>query len=1101
MASSGRSEETEVLCQHIDTVTSKMEQILLLFSPGSDFVKCFDSGEGKTWATYVQQYTNSITMKTDAPKVPSGSSMNKWLASMYPKINKIAASIKYIGQWATLSIYQLKLAIGKIIELDIRWNQNTTITLCKIFVQLVKVMLFFNQTQLLRNYALIVANAPSKEFVGISNDFPKILHLMDNCTISPFHCLAVNIEPIKGKMARLASNIGTFIAKLFGVFPLIEWEPFSIFTKRTAQPESMLPADEFIILQNISLFKETLFFFLMTFPDTTSKNECFGLIVEALLSEIPVIPITRLVSISLDDFLKLCPSDVFNKTLLNAAILQTKRKFNTSHIQRIIRVTILLEDILNICKFNISLLPPLMNFITALGGLAYYELDTCFYFKEPRNEAMHLLSVITDIAELIRLNFNYIQRFFLFNIASTDTQYLERQLSQAVVTACSTLKEVDMSKLITDILSSLLALDLEQFDKGYRYEFTPLLVTHSHYLFKFAEIKTRERVSFLDPIFEHLSVIRDHIAFATNPIQAFLNYVPLHTMWNHLTFLGTIIRGTEIQINYTPSVLKMFTFFSYDTCVLRQLGIECQNVVKKYSEIRGHLFLRITQSITQKIDSESPEVRILMQTHSFLTGMSGFKSEEFSLPKGSSKKKIVLMNADNIEKTQQIGSFFERVPQSVVLLKNPDYAAGYYANNITENLTRFMFPSDVTPSFYYMDMAFTASTTFIWPLFTALGSSFQRRLFEYRLRESSYPNQNKLDAQIQSMLGLRKEDTPINNNTLILRIERTYVEFISKKFKNCLYIPPLKGFWGLNNSKDSCQFFTLGSIEFLIRSLGINAGFRINKLLTMKCVEAISSIFRTFCDLEPQINSWYDDNRRYGNIKPEIAQNPHISVAVENMQRLGVCLALRSLLREAIKKIVDRNLPGLTTLIDAAVKRKENLDPREVLIREMLCGDTPEVPFIRTKLQTFNFKKLKKSSHFFFFFGILLLSPTFNNAKYDSAHDAIKENMHLFPNAIAAIIRCADTMFEDLADRTPSNPVYLKGIETMLSTLRSIIHFKQASNDNSAATSITVMASLFPKAIPSIPYATIDAYFPSRTVNHAHSDAAFEQANRPITQM
>lgn len=1096
MAAAGRSEDSEILCQHIDIVVSKMEQMMLLFSPGSDFIKCFDSGEGKSWAAYVQNYSASLTSKSDTPKAPSGSGMKSWLNTMYPRIKNIAASIKYIGQWATLSMYQIKMALGKIIELDIRWNQATTITLCKIFVQLVKVMLFFNQCPYVRHYALMVLNAPAKEFNNASGEFQKTVQLLNSCIINPFACLSTNIDPVKSKMARFASNVGTFMAKLFGVFPLIEWEPFSIFTKRTAQPESMLPADEFIILQNITLFKETLFFFLFTFPESTTSNECFSLIIEALLSEIPVIQVTRSLSIPLDDFLKICPNDVFNKTLLNAAILQTRRKFNTSHIQRIVRVTILLEDILNICKFNISLLPPLMNFITALGGLAYYELDTCFYFKEPRNEAMHLLSVCADLAELIRANFNYVQRFFFFNIAQTDTQYLAKQLSPAVVSTSATLKEVDVSKLVSDLLSSLLALDLDAYDKGSRYDFTALLVTHSHYLFKFAELKTRERVSFLDPIFEHLTVIRDHIAFATNPVQAFLRYCPLHTMWNHLNLFSSFVRGNDINIQYLPSLLKMFTFFSYDTGVLRQLGIECQNAVKKFGEIRGGIFIRMTSAISQKIDNHSPDFLISLQTHDFQQGNSAFQALEFALPRGQQKKRAMLKCAENIERTAVLASTFEGIPQTVILFKNQDLTAGYFANNITDNLTRYMFPSEGTPTFSHMDMAFSAAAQTIWPLFSAVSSSFQRRIFEYRLRESTYPNMHSFDTQIQSLLGLiPREESPLNTNTLVLRIERIFENFIKHNFKNAIYVPPFRGFWATDGNPFTASYFTERCLEYLIRNLGINIGFRINKLLTQTIVDTIALIFKLFCEVEPQVKHWRDEYKKSGGLRAEIVQNPILTTAAEQMIKLGGTLELRNLVRSAIKTSLDVNLPGLSTLLEAASYRKPQLDPREVLIREILCGDSAEIPFIRTKVQMLKFKTMKQCSTMYFFFAIMFLAPTFNGAKYDPAHGTITNNMHLIPKAIGAILRLADLMFDDLTDRNPQNEIRVNGLELMMATLRSAIGVKMAS-DPSCANAMTIMANLLPDAFPSIPFSLIEQYFPTRMINHAYSDAAGDMTNR-----
>jgi hypothetical protein len=58
------------------------------------------------------------------------------------------------------------------------------------------------------------------------------------------------------------------------------------------------------------------------------------------------------------------------------------------------------------------------------------------------------------------------------------------------------------------------SLDLSRYDHGWHYNFTPWLVTHRRVQKQYCEIKRREKISFLDPVFEHLAVIRLHISFA-----------------------------------------------------------------------------------------------------------------------------------------------------------------------------------------------------------------------------------------------------------------------------------------------------------------------------------------------------------------------------------------------------------------------------------------------------------------------------------------------------------------------------------------------------------------------------------------------------------
>ena len=1103
MAASGRPEDTEILFRHIELITAKMELLHTLFGPGSEYVKCFDTSEGKTWAKYATNYTQALTSGTPLPSPPSGNSMKQWLLTQYPKSQMIFHTIKYICQWSSMTLYQIEMSIQKINELDIRWNQHNTLSLCSLFVQLVKTIIYIGRNQFLVNYALMVPVAPNEETAGTNKkEFSKYIEFINSCYSAPFEYVSKKLQSIKVKMARLASITGTLIAKLFGTFPLIEWEPFSVFTKRTSPPDSTLPADEFIILQNIMLFKETIFFFLFVFPDTTKSNECFSLIIEALLSESPFIPITRTIRIPLTEFLAIAPNDIFNKTLLEASVLQTTRKFSTSHMQRILRVTFLLKDVLHICEFNSSLLPSLMNHITALGGLAYYELETYFMFDEVRNEAFELLAVLLDLARLVRKNSESLERFFIFNLATVDAQFLAKQLSPAVMQTSYGTNEVNIAKLAGDILSSIMSLDLEEFDKGLRYDFTALLITHTRYLAKFCELKTRERISFIDPIFEHLSTIRQHIYFATNPLDAFLMFVPLHKMWNCSSRFVSFVRNPQIKVGNLPCLLELFTYYSFDKNVLRQLPVEIQKLSKRFNDTRGALFLRLQDGLSEKVGKNSPHVRIAQQSHSFSYANGGFNAKEFATPHGNIKRELVVSQTQTISAVVEIKKIFERMPTEVVLFKNVDQTAHYFASNLTSNLAKYLFKEVDSPEFPLLDMSFAAAAQFIWPLFSALGYSFQRRLFECRLVESSTAGSISFDKQIELLKGHAvSDDTPITR-TLIVKIEKRFTDFLKTGARATMYIRPLRGFWNIVESEiDSSAFFTAESIHYMVSNLGIHSGVRIDRILTEQIAESITNIFNSFVETLPQLSSWYDEFCKNSTLKQDILQNVKLNAATQEMQVLGVALTLRAILRDEMKAIVDETIPGLSSLIQSALHRIKPSELKEgaILIREVFCGNTPDMPFVRARLQEKGIAKQDNSILFFFFFGIIFMNPQFTYAKYDAAHECITGNLHLFPTAIGGILSVSDILFNNLTDNTTRT----NGVKVMFQVLATIIGSKAllakkeethspplAQCCRECCLALTVLSNMFPAAIPWVDYGTLESYFPTRSVNHAYSVAA-----------
>jgi hypothetical protein len=252
-----------------------------------------------------------------------------------------------------------------------------------------------------------------------------------------------------------------------------------------------------------------------------------------------------------------------------------RAKFPTSRRRHMMYCSFHLQDILDLWSYSPEQLPMLMDHLIALSGLVFYELD-CYFLCDPQSEkefrcskiAKMLLSVVVQIGNLIRSRFGDLQHFYFFNLATMDVEFLKAHLSQEMIDSLDKRKERNCAVMIQDLADGLSALDRSRYDQHYK--FTPWLVAQGGVQKQYCDIKRREKISFLDPVFEHLAVIRLHISFAENPMSAFCQCCRIPSLRSYADLLFEHVRDEDVSLRDCASILNLFSFFQWKR-VLPQL--------------------------------------------------------------------------------------------------------------------------------------------------------------------------------------------------------------------------------------------------------------------------------------------------------------------------------------------------------------------------------------------------------------------------------------------------------------------------------------------------------------------------------------------------
>ncbi|KAH0789379.1 hypothetical protein GPJ56_006713 [Histomonas meleagridis] len=463
----------EVLFNHIDLVTARLDQIGMFLNQVA-IKEEFKSKRGQEIVNYVRDNIKILTGK-GTQKYPSN--VKKFLAEYKAKLSVVAQNSDYIVSWARSTREILLKLCENSVELDIRWNYLFSIRFCQLFNMLSKIIFFFFHFSHLRAIAVLGAITDPKP--QLTNNILEVYRFGSSCATSPFQMLETKEGIFASHLGQLISQVGPFLIQVLGQWPLIDWQDFDIFTQTQTQPDSTLPNLEHIILSNLTCLTEMSYFFLLSYPDFVKKHLQFKALMNELFSESYGISLSRTVIIP---FIELHEAyqKWQNAPLVNLEQIkyQLEIKEQISHPQRITHLLVLLKGVVRIVEFNPMYAPKLTHEITALTSFSSYELSIVFEnINTITNESIELLNMLVTLVKVYIMYSTDFSRFLIFNLGSIDCSYLA-QLNQQFSSGSLPWQQ-SFTAYLGDLLYDLqTTVDLEEFDKGTRYDFTPFLYTH-----------------------------------------------------------------------------------------------------------------------------------------------------------------------------------------------------------------------------------------------------------------------------------------------------------------------------------------------------------------------------------------------------------------------------------------------------------------------------------------------------------------------------------------------------------------------------------------------------------------------------------------------
>lgn len=1101
-------EEIEIVAVHADVVISKLESLTSMIGPESPLSKELEQHKKKRkiLTTYLHEYEDALRNGAKYPKQPDDRKSGKvpWAVQLLRFCTEPYKLIRYATQWCRLAKRCLVEISNSSSDFDIRWNQVLTVRFCQLFTSFCRIVIFIQQNPLAHLVCTIVpayiADIPKfKDFIV---DSRLTLNFITQAIADPIRMINIHINDAGRKINRLAATIGAYLAQLLGPFPLIDWSVFSITRKQLELPETTLQEDDFFILQNISLLKDTMFYFVTIFPNTQNDNDAFSIVIENILSDAPLIPITTTILVPIDNFLRYLSENPSIAEITNMIPILAKRKFGTSHRKRIQNITILLSEIRDMCELNINLICQFYPNVLALCALGYYEFSHYFQFHTICVDALKLLSVLLDIFKVVKQNKEDIQRFYVYNLSTVDLQYLKAQLEQIP-------SDSPIPPLFQQFVNALEVLNIENLDNGDSYHYYSFKITYGRLLLYFNRLRSTSIVSYAETVFEHMTTIMNHIEYAEDPLRCLYKYCPIQTLWTYSKYFIPHINSPQIPTSLCITLLEIFGYFGQDPNVyIIPNEIAQQKII--FGQVQGQLLTRVLKELSIQCSNRSLFYQIGLQTRDLCKpgadprrehfNINLFRPEEGNLLDSNYTRQFTRHNNDQ----KELRTCFTRMPQQIRVFDTIETPSAFFERGITDNFSQFLFPQGITPDSSTLDRAFSTAFQMLWQIFAQMGKPFPRNMFKARLIEGTLPNSEVFIHQVTQMKTLLLDAPMIPSNPrLVDKLQLLCFDFLKNGFGKTLYLASLKGFFNLfevansmpntpnqspsksddKNQENELQarlnyaasdYFSSRALRYQIRNLGISSAFAVDRIATSTISTSMISILREYLKLHATINEWHQKFRKTNELPPESLSMAGLDQCCVDMIRLGCAMQLRELVKSEMRYAINHAAAGFESMIDASFDRiTVQLDEREQLICEA-CSQHDTMFFVGEIIDNAKLDKPSDFVPFMFFFGLLLNNVMWDSVKYYTEFDAISKNLHLFPVALNAFIKLQTKILVSIDDK-----IFENGMKEFYKVLRTIVNEKKSENDLDYAKSFTKLVILFPRVIDQIQFGWIDEIFPN----------------------
>lgn len=1103
----GTFENSEILLKHSELIIANLEKIEHEFRDDGKILSKVKGNNHSQFKKFVNEYEQAIQRNE---KLPTASgSISSSIESVANDLisTKSIFVIDYACFWLKSAQRQLQLIDENSHGYDIRWNLPFTLRTIKIFVAFCKISLLLYY---IKNSSVLISAFCASNFgkgQKLLNPINDLATIVKSCNENPFSYIASQNENLKTKFSATILEILPFFSPLFSDWPVVNWSLLSFYE---SSPDDMsgnsLPINELILLANISLFYEFMTFFLMVYPESIDQNTQLTPLASAVMSETAFFYISRNYFIKSSELINLSLSIPANKS--NKALpmirdnfeksIETKNK--SAHLQRMQQLYYLAEDIESFSEIDFNQFLQCTPQVIAICAFSYYEIEMFFRMKDQKlwdqihvTTVMKLFGLLDKITELFVREKYTIERFYIYNLSTSDADYL-----QGLIDQIGPQQGGNFVKAAGYIKTAIQSVDLKEFEQGIHYDFYPLLLTEGRLLHDFNKLPSNLT---LNPLFEHLTSIGDHCCIAMDSMRYFLEFCPIHTLWRHHAIFSLFLKSEFLPMNTSIAFLHVFSYFNYDDVILPSMNM-IEPLKTQLQSVKAILSQQI-RALMGKIISKKKETEGTKEQKEFET------NPNFHML----NTEHVNMKTEYINALTQANQFVVSIPESIFFYGNTIDIASFFINSIQNDFIRVLLFRLHDNTHAIVDAA-----EFLWSLMGKIGIDFRQALFNGITKETMFASPD-IKQQAKCFIDPSLSKCPqgmIDEQRIVHKFALELIEFITQGHKKTKYVQFTQQFFaltkqemklredlvnkpkgveisspggshsnvpgspgsvsssqkestgtmgmgfGFGNELDGSLCFSTHHFADLFRTLGLHCALYLDCTLFMS---TLNSLFNVVEEGYSNFSKLLGNNQ---TLTDNIINSPEIAKATESLLSVAVGLTVQNMIRRGASIIVDETIPGLARTISSHLESQPNMADDLMTIKEITSSDN-SFYFIKQFLNGAS-KCSADLKNYFMYIAAMILNINWNGVQFYPDDDALWQNYHLIPYAFELLIDVAPLLFEKAA---PEN--IRAGIDTFFLTLSS---FQPKMNKGQKFNPFYILVDKFMKFVPGLDYAEMENYFP-----------------------
>jgi len=1060
--STGSYDDSFILSSHIKLVNHKVtvlnEKLL-----NADVVKSmFSTPEGLKFAQFMNK---KLDVLFNTPEQITLAKEHLQIVDTFVVSNLgLLQDLDYIVNWIKNATIHLSNAVAKKIVLDVNWGLITTLPICKIFVTLCQIPLSFNHhASRMMNFWSYYRVSSHRGTVPMISSEEAVTAFVNAVSNSPLEYVAELAQPIQEPLRVLLLELTPILNSLFGQYCTFDWGQYCIMDDEFIGEKPGPVPYQHSILRYSSVFVQTAFYFLMVFTSYVITNPQFAGLTSGILSEVDTVLLLGGVSMSFNNLNSLSKKHSYSYAIMATIEKDLENKKKIGHSIRIKHLRHLLQGFIDHYAYCEATLWMYAEEILALVGFSFYEICVCMGIEECRASVIELLSTVCEFLSLFAKRSRFIQRNYLFNLATQDYQYLDE-----LMRIYGRVSDNDLAPAISSIsliLEAIQSVDLDQFDSGVSYDFSGLYLTHGRIIHEiFSKIKPSDSTLMLSPLLLQIMTVRRHAELCECPEKIFLASCPIDELVRFNSIFTAQFKTVNLPIAACRTFVECFRYFPVNT--------QTDEVFTKcYNEFLN----RLLNALIEPTSIASKNTQIGRQK----AYDDGFKTIGFLPIVDNNNHKTYKIESNQVSKISDAMAFMSQIPEHYYHGSKSKDFKNEFRTKFIEMVRKKINDEEQNP--LIVSSTLTVMSQILPITFDCLNQDIIPFLLD--VIRSNTSKFNRMDINTKAEI-LSTGSQSFQSEGFVGSYMDLLDKFMSEDYLRSTYEPFGMRFVGDASRKHPFELiFSQQPIQDLVSIFGPDTAVAMESVILKYASDAFSNIIRVFQANRAKIEPWCNQFKQKHKLSKEYNTFPDIQAAANGLLTLGVSTSLINMIKGSLSSITKELFPGLSDVFNSALARMgKKLGKKDGMITEILGIKGPSY-FLKERAKGL-VKEQLPSELFFFYLALLFGFKDWEEVNFNSESDTFSNNLQVLPIAIGLFLELKYDIFIE-KDRSALD----YAIEQFFNVL-SYIACLRKKKSNRSYQSFLVLVDHFPFYIKDLEYGRIEHSIPFTLIRACYNDIA-----------